>query len=112
MVIALLYNLPPIRRRLSLTKWVGASLLVCGALVADLSQNKSRDVDGELNSGGTYGLILVLIGLVLASSGAVSTEYAFKTTAEDLSYPAQACIMYSYGAVLNFAAFFVWPILD
>lgn len=57
---------------------MGAALLVVGSAVADLSQWKVASSDGVSNTGGTWGLILLAVGLVLASVAAVSCEYAYK----------------------------------
>ena len=106
--VALLYQLPPFKRRLSCRQWGGACLLVVGSLVAEYSQGSSTASDGGSNSGGLFGLLLVLGGLSLAASAGVSCEYAFKATAQTMGFPMQCSLLYVAGAVLNLAVFLAW----
>jgi hypothetical protein len=107
-VIALIYQIPPFSRRLSLGQWGGAALLVVGSAVADYSQWSTSSTDGASNSGGTLGLILVISGLFLAGVAGVSCEYAYKFTAPELDFPAQAFVLYAHGALFNLVAFSLW----
>ena len=79
--------------------------MVFGSAVADFSQWTSTSVDGVNNSGGTLGLTLLAAGLVVAGVAGVSCEFAYKATADDMNFPAQACVLYAHGAVFNFAVF-------
>ena len=105
--IGALYNLPPFSRRLSGRQWCGAGLLALGSTIAELSQGRGHSSDGGLNSGGSAGLLLVAVGLVITSFAAISCEYAYKHTAAHLDFFAQCCVLYGYGSVLNLAAFVV-----
>ena len=106
-VVGLMYQIPPCNRPLSLRQWVGAGLLVVGATIAKLSEDGSIDSDGESNSGGRFGLLLLMIQLVLAACAGVCTEYAYKSTADRIDFPAQCSILYAFGASLNLIAFIV-----
>lgn len=106
--IALIYQCPPFSRKLNIWQWAGAALLVTGSGVADLSQWRSESSDGGSNSGGVAGLGLLALSLVVAGLAAVSCEFAYKGTAAELSFPAQGCLLYSMGAILNLATFVAW----
>ncbi len=103
--VGILYALPPFRRPLTLQQWAGATLLVLGSTIAELSQGQARDPDGGLNTGGTAGLLLLLTGLVVTSLGAISCEYAYKHTARELDFTTQCCLLYGYGTILNLLVF-------
>lgn len=106
-----MYQCPPFRRPLLLRQWVGIVLLVSGSAVADLSQwSSDTDTDtgdGSDGSGGLLGLAVLITGVTLASCSAVSCEYAYKSTADHMDFPAQCLVLYGFGAILNFTAFLV-----
>ena len=106
-VVGLMYQIPPFSRPLSLRQWLGAGLLVVGATVAKLSEDGSTDSDGVSNSGGRFGLVLLMIQLILAASAGVCAEYAYKSTADRIEFPAQCSILYAFGATLNLIAFVI-----
>jgi hypothetical protein len=106
-VVGILYQCPPFNRLLLGRQWLGILLLVSGSALADLSQWSVSTEDGGSNTGGLLGLTLLMIGVVLASASAVSCEYAYKSTAEYMDFPAQCLVLYTIGAVLNFTAFLI-----
>lgn len=103
-IIAVLYTCPPTRRFLSKKQWCGIMLLVTSTAGAEYSQWNTLDSDGDSNSGGVHGLVLLAIGLLLTSGSSIACEYAYKSTGERSIY-AQGSIMYSYGVVFNLLTF-------
>lgn len=106
-VVGIMYQVPPFSRPLLPRQWVGTALLVLGATVAKLSEDGSTDSEGESNSGGRYGLPLLIIQLTVAASAGVCTEFAYKSTADRLDFPTQCSILYAFGATFNLIAFIV-----
>lgn len=101
-VIAALYSLPPIRRRLTGRQWLGASLLVLGTTAAQFSEFKLAK---GANSGGLEGFTFVILTLVLTSASAVACEFAYKTNKLPLRF--QNLVMYTEGCILNYCTLLI-----
>jgi len=108
-VIAILYQLPPFSRPLSSQQWSGAALLVLGASFGELMQDGTSSSDGGgSNTGGAFGVLLIISQLFLASCGSVLSEYAYKSTADSFDFAEQSSLIYFAGTILNLASFVLW----
>ena len=67
--IGLFYFAPPFRRVFTARQWLGAVLLVAGSTLAEVSQWGTKNADGQSNTGGETGILVVAAALVVTRAG-------------------------------------------